>query len=59
MEAVVDVVKGQGVTNGKPWSFCLILGEEAYRDVGIKCRKVFGALDEWKDVGQSMNFEDR
>ena len=34
MEAVVDVVKGQGVANGKPWPFYLFLGEEAYRDVG-------------------------
>ena len=58
MEAVVDVVKCQGVASGKPWPFYLILGEEAYRDVGIKCRKVLGALDEWKDVGQNMNFDE-
>ena len=58
MEAVVDVVKGQGVANGKPWPFYLVLGEDANIDVGIKCRKVLGALDEWKDVTQSMNFDE-
>ena len=54
----MDVVKGQGVANGKPWPFYLFLGEDAYKDVGTKCRKVLGALDEWKDVGQNMNFDE-
>ena len=58
MEAMVDVVKGQGVANGKSWPFYLFLGEEAYRDVGSKCRKVLGALDKWGDVAQSMNFDE-
>ena len=57
MEAVVDVVKGQGVANGKPWPLYLILGKDANRDVEIKCGKVLGALDEWKDVTQSMDFD--
>ena len=57
MEAVVDVVKGQGVANGKPWPFYLILGEDASGDVEMKCRKVLGALDEWKDVALSTNLD--
>ena len=58
MEAVVDVVKGQGVANGKPWPFCLFLGEDAYRNVETRCQKVLAVLDEWKDVAQSMNFDE-
>ena len=57
MEVVVDVVKGQGVANGKPWPLYLILGEDADRDVEMKCRKVLEALDEWKDVALSVNLD--
>ena len=57
MEAVVDVVKGQGVASGKPWPLYLILGEDAHRDVEMKCRKVLATLDEWKDVALSTNLD--
>ncbi|KAG6908983.1 hypothetical protein DXG01_002472 [Tephrocybe rancida] len=50
MEAVVDIVRGEGVAAGRPWPGLLILGEDAERDVRDKSVKVLKALDEWKDV---------
>jgi len=58
MEALADVVRGQGVANGRPWPSYLVLGEDADRDVEMKCRKVLAALDEWKDVATSMNLDE-
>ena len=57
MEVVVDVVRGEGVASGKSWPFYLILGEDADRDVGMRCRKVLGVLGEWKDVALSVSFD--
>ncbi|GLB40934.1 putative enoyl-(Acyl carrier protein) reductase [Lyophyllum shimeji] len=33
MEAVIDVVRGEGVAKGRPWPGYLILGEDAERDL--------------------------
>ncbi|KAF5370913.1 hypothetical protein D9615_009789 [Tricholomella constricta] len=50
MEAVVDVVRGEGIAKGRPWPGYLVLGEDAEKDVRDKCNKVLRVLDEWKDV---------
>ncbi|KAG6865431.1 hypothetical protein C0991_002669 [Blastosporella zonata] len=57
MEAVVDIVRGEGIAAGRPWPGLLILGEDAERDVRDKCNKVLKALDEWKDVTCGVNFD--
>ncbi|KAH0578135.1 hypothetical protein H2248_004100 [Termitomyces sp. 'cryptogamus'] len=57
MEAVVDIVRGEGIAKGRPWPNLLILGEDAGRDVRNKCNKVLKALDEWKDVTCGVNLD--
>ena len=57
MEAVVDVVRGEGVVKGRPFPLYLILGEDAEQDVKIKSHKILGALDEWKDVTCGVSYD--
>ncbi|KAG6877945.1 hypothetical protein C0993_001803 [Termitomyces sp. T159_Od127] len=57
MEAVIDIVRGEGIAKGRPWPELLILGEDAERDVRHKCNKVLKALDEWKDVTRGVNLD--
>jgi len=53
-EAVVDVVRGEGVAKGRPWPGYLVLGEDAEEDVKAKCSKVLTALEEWSDVTRAV-----
>ncbi|KAF8201221.1 hypothetical protein K438DRAFT_1821625 [Mycena galopus ATCC 62051] len=57
MEAVVDVVRGQGSAQGRPWPGRLVLGEDAENDVRVKCQKVLEKMDEWAPVIRGVNFE--
>ena len=57
MEAVVDVVRGEGVTKGRPWPRYLVLGEDAGRDVRMKSERILGVLDEWNDVTSGVGFD--
>ena len=57
VEAIVDVVRGEGVAKGRPWPGYLVLGEDAEVDVRTKCKKVLGVLDEWVDVARGVNFD--
>jgi NAD(P)-dependent dehydrogenase (short-subunit alcohol dehydrogenase family) len=56
MEAVVDVVRGEGAANGRAFPGRLVLGEDAEQDVRAKCKKVLDYLNEWKDVVRDVNF---
>jgi len=56
-EAIVDVVRGEGMAEGKEWPMYLILGHDCEDAVKTKCAKVLAALDEWKDVTRAMNFD--
>jgi hypothetical protein len=57
LEAIVDVVRGEGVGKGRPWPGYLVLGEDAEVDVKAKCKKVLDVLDEWVDVVRGVNFD--
>ncbi|KAJ7678097.1 hypothetical protein DFH06DRAFT_1316882 [Mycena polygramma] len=57
MEAVVDVVRGEGNAKGRPWPGRLALGQDVEQDVRAKCAKVLGGLDEWSDVVRSVGFD--
>ncbi|KAJ7182745.1 hypothetical protein C8R43DRAFT_967969 [Mycena crocata] len=57
MEAVVDVVRGEGVARGRPWPGRLVLGEDAESDVRAKCKKVLDGMDEWSDVVRGVSFD--
>lgn len=57
MDAVVDVVRGDGTARGKPWPGYLLLGKEADRDVRAKCKIMTDHLDEWGEVVKSVDFD--
>ncbi|KAJ7461806.1 hypothetical protein B0H11DRAFT_2056129 [Mycena galericulata] len=57
MEAVVDVVRGEGAARDKPWPGYLLLGKDADRDVRAKCRIMTEHLDEWCEVVKGVDFE--
>ena len=55
-EAIVDVVRGEGVAKGRPWPEYIFLGEGAEDAVRGKCSKVLKVLDEWVDVTRNVHF---
>ena len=57
VEAILDVVNGEGIAKGRAWSNYLFLGDDAEQDVRNKCKKVLTALDEWADVTRGVNFD--
>ncbi|KAK7039573.1 putative oxidoreductase YusZ [Favolaschia claudopus] len=57
MEAVVDVVRGEGAANGKPWPRYLALGKDADRDIRAKCNIMTDHLDEWSEVVKRVDFD--
>lgn len=57
MEAVVDVVRGEGSAAGKPWPLHLALGRDADRDIRDKCAKMNRHLDEWDEVVKGVEFD--
>jgi len=58
MEAVVDIVRGEGVAKGRPCPRYLILGEDAEQDVRTKSHKILNALDEWRDVTCGVSYDE-
>ena len=55
-EAIVDVVRGEGVAKGRLWPEYLFLGEGAEVAVRGKCSKNLKVLDEWLDVTRNVHF---
>jgi len=55
MKIVVDIVRGEGVGEGREWPLYLVLGEDAERDVRNKCAKILNHLDEWQDIIRDVN----
>ncbi|KAJ7037942.1 hypothetical protein C8F04DRAFT_385801 [Mycena alexandri] len=58
MDAVVDVVRGEGRATGKPWPGYLLLGKEADRDVRAKCKIMTEHLDEWCEIVKGVDFDE-
>jgi hypothetical protein len=56
VEAIVDVVRGEGVAKGRPWPNYLFLGDDAEAAVRDKCSKLLRVLDEWADVTRNVSF---
>ncbi|KAF9235490.1 hypothetical protein BU15DRAFT_89577 [Melanogaster broomeanus] len=50
MQAVVEVVCGEGRAKGREWPLYLVLGKDAEQDVRNKCARMIRHLDEWSDV---------
>lgn len=40
VNAMVDIVKGKGVAEGKTWPWCLLLGNDAENDLNSRWKKV-------------------
>ncbi|KAK7052238.1 hypothetical protein R3P38DRAFT_3594786 [Favolaschia claudopus] len=57
MEALVDVVRGEGPAEGRPWPGHLVLGEDADTDVRKKCQKVVENLDGWAHIARGVSFD--
>lgn len=49
-EAIVDVVRGDGVAKGREMPLYLMLGSDCEEAVRAKCAKVLAVVDEWKDI---------
>lgn len=56
-KGIVDVVKGEGVVEGRKWAVRVVLGSDAHVAVGQKVREVGGLLEEWKEVSWSTDAE--
>jgi hypothetical protein len=57
MEAVVDVVRGEGKAKGRPWPLYLALGCDADEGIRQKSARLLQHVDEWGDVIKSVNFD--
>ena len=56
MEALVDVVRGEGCAEGKKWPAILPLGIDAEADMRSKWDTFMNVLGEWGDVVRSVCF---
>ncbi|KAJ7438655.1 hypothetical protein B0H11DRAFT_1829209 [Mycena galericulata] len=57
MEAVVDVVRGEGKAAGRPWPLYLILGDLGVSGVTEKCDRILHLLDDWRDVSTGLDID--
>ncbi|KAJ7445848.1 hypothetical protein FB451DRAFT_1292337 [Mycena latifolia] len=57
MEAVVNVVRGEGAAAGKPWPLYLVLGDVGVSGVTEKCQRVMHLLEEWKEVSTGLDID--
>ncbi|KAK5651950.1 hypothetical protein OQA88_11492 [Cercophora sp. LCS_1] len=54
---IVDVVKGEGLSKGRPWAVRVVLGPDALDAVRQKCGEQLVLLDRWEDVSLSVMTE--
>jgi hypothetical protein len=57
MEIVVDIIRGEGAVEGKPWPSHLVLGQDAIADIREKARKLEEVVDEWEWTGRAVSYE--
>ncbi|KAF8580265.1 NAD(P)-binding protein [Ramaria rubella] len=55
--AIVDVVRGEGIAQGRKWNGTLFLGSDAVRDVKIKCEATLRNLESWGDIANSIDHD--
>ncbi len=58
MEALVDVVRGEGKAAGRPLPLWLVLGKDAEEDLRQSCVERLKNLDEWQDITRSTSVDD-
>ncbi|KAJ7143036.1 hypothetical protein C8R44DRAFT_726320 [Mycena epipterygia] len=57
MEAVADVVRGEGKAAGKPWPLFLILGDLGVSGVTEKCDQILHQLEDWEEVSTGLDID--
>ncbi|KAK1224318.1 hypothetical protein PQX77_012786 [Marasmius sp. AFHP31] len=57
VELLVDVVRGEGRAEGKPWTGYLPMGADAVADIKNKCEKVTKAVDAWSDEATKLGID--
>jgi hypothetical protein len=53
---IIDVVRGEGQAQGKPWPHRLVLGSDARKDIEGKYYMMLEEIAQWKDVTDSVDF---
>jgi hypothetical protein len=56
-QAIIDVVKGEGLAEGKQFPLRVALGPDAMDAMRQKCNEQLQLLDEWEDVSLSVMHE--
>ncbi|KAK0625894.1 hypothetical protein B0T14DRAFT_411945, partial [Immersiella caudata] len=56
-QAIVGVIKGEGLATGKPFPVRVILGPDALDAIRQKCNEQLQLMDEWEDVSLSVMHE--
>ncbi|KAJ3520425.1 hypothetical protein NM688_g9163 [Phlebia brevispora] len=59
MQAVVDVVNGEGKAKGKPWPLWLVLGVDAEEDMRKHLEVRAKNLEDWLEVTRSTTVDDK
>jgi len=54
---IVDVVKGEGLAEGREWPVRVLLGSDAHQSVVQKCEEALGLFGEWKELAYSTDRE--
>ncbi|KAJ7359963.1 hypothetical protein DFH08DRAFT_953052 [Mycena albidolilacea] len=57
MQAVVDVVRGEGKAAGRPWPLYLVLGDVGMSGVTEKCDTIKNVVERWRDVSTGLDFD--
>lgn len=58
VEIILDVVRQEGVAEGKEIPFRLPLGVDVYDDMKAKCQETLELLKEWGPVIRSTDFKE-
>ena len=58
MKILVDVVRGEGCAEGKPWPLYLPLGPEAEDAIKAKVKVLQNVLDEWGSIIRDVRIDD-
>lgn len=57
VEVIVDVVRGEGVAQGRDWSLYLPLGREANSDLETKCGIMLNTVEEWREITDHLDVD--
>lgn len=53
-EAIIDVIKGEGLAKGRPAPVRVVLGPDSMDAIRQKCHEQLKLLDDWEDVSLSV-----